>query len=129
MITLKNMDWESENRKDIDNFFWMVCNADFNLPYGRDFDNSNYESYIKRPHLEMVKGDVFGIIKGEFMDTDKQVKICLWCYFEGDLYQLGFSSHGSFERNLTGYGGLLFTDVTKSYIRDSRIKNILNYAK
>lgn len=119
-MNLKQIDWQSDNRLDPENFIWIECIEDFNLPYAYHDKNNPFKHHRTFEVIPFQKNDIFGLINGKFMDG-REVKNIVWCYFENNMYPLMLDDK-FFQANLT----IIFNDVTKPHIRDLKINRILN---
>jgi len=133
-MVFPKIDWSDEDKFLPEKWTWLECLCDFNIPVGhinstaawsRGFGpvggfNDKHEKVWK-----CEKGDVFAISYGEYQDTDKQLKMCLWGVYKGELQPCPALTPEFIEINEIKMGGKVFADVTLNIKRLQKLNQIL----
>ena len=120
-MVFTKIDWCDENKFSPEKWTWLECLCDFNIPVGHlDWYNDKHNRV-----WECEKGDIFAISFGEYQDTDKQIKMCMWSVFNGDFQPCPALTPEFIEINEIGKGGKVFADVTLNIKRLQKLNQIL----
>ena len=115
------IDWRDEDKFSPEKWIWLECLCDFNIPVG----HINWFKLFHVYHWECKKGDVFALSFGEYQDTDKRIKDCLWGVFKGELQPCPALTPEFLELNEIKKGGKVFADVTLNIKRLQKLNQIL----
>lgn len=136
MIKFKQIDWREVYWKDQlclhpysnpDKWNWFQVQSDFNIPVGHLPWLGNKDPGFGN-HSEcklVVEGGVFAVAIGEYQDTDKNIRDCLWMVVDSKLYATSLSRE-FIKANELSHGGKLLADVTQNVIRDKKLEKILD---
>ena len=112
-ISFNTIDWTDKDKFSPEKWTWLELLIDFVIPVGDHWYNSDLDSDLK-----LKKGDIFAVSFGEYQDTDKHIKECLWLIYNDKLMACPYL-------NETKLGGKVFTDVTINIKRLQKLNQIL----
>ena len=127
-MVFPKIDWLDENKFSPDKWIWLECLSDFNIPVGHINSTAAWNRGFNDKHKKVwkcEKGDVFAISYGEYQDTDKQLKMCLWGVYKGELQPCPALTPEFIEINEIKMGGKVFADVTLNIKRLQKLNQIL----
>lgn len=119
MIVFNTIDWTDENKFSPEKWTWLELLTDFSIPIWGDTIHHTDQT------LDLKKGDIFAVSFGEYQDTDKHFKECLWLFHNGKLTALKYLNPEFLELNELKSGGKVFADVTVNIKRLHKLNQIL----
>jgi len=120
-MVITKINWSDEDKFLPEKWTWLECLCDFNIPVG----HINWKTVQHEAVWECEKGDVFALSWGEYQDTDKQIKMCLWGFYKGELQPCPALIPEFIERNEIKKGGKVFADVSLNVKRIQKLNQIL----
>ena len=121
MILFTKIDWRDEDKFSPEKWIWLECLCDFNIPVGHIIKPIDKHEKV----WKCEKGDVFALSYGEYQDTDKKIKMCLWGVYKDELQPCQVLTPEFIEINEIKKGGKVFADVTLNIKRLQKLNQIL----